>query len=254
MEGGPLLSDWWKKSTNRFVPYLNISARLSEKPDQQMLEKYGLRGFPSFLILDAEGQVLFGKEPYWRPDSPENLESGLSEVETIFRLKKMVSENPEDVTAKAELTLILGLLNPNQCSFSEMEAALQVKGVPAELVGRWLRERTKIRFLEAFSPYRQAFSTRAEKEEIAKLRAAAVRRAFTMVREGETLSEMDPDFRAFWVLAFDGAVAAQDRPVATRCLKAYSDAFGPSDRFVSGMKERLDQLPVEPESPSESDS
>ncbi len=251
MEGGPLLSDWWKNSTKRFVPYLNISARLPEKPDQQMLAKYGLRGFPSFLILDAEGQILFGKEPYWRPDSPENLEAGLSEVETIFRLKKLVSENPEDATAKAHLTLILGLLNPDECSVSEMEAAIQVEGVPAELVGRWLRERTKIRFLEAFSPYRNAFSEGAEKEEIAKLRAAAVSRAYAMASAGETLSEMDPDFRAFWVLAFDGAVEALDRAVATRCLKAYSEAFGGADRFVSGMKERLDKLPVDPESPSE---
>lgn len=247
MEGGPLLSDWWKKSTKRFVPYLNISARLPEKPDQQMMTQFGLRGFPTFLILDSEGQILFGKEPYWRPDSPENLEAGLAEVETIFRLKKRVSENPEDKLSKAHLTLILGLLNPDQCSVAEMEAACKVEGVPAEVVGRWLRERSRIRFLEAFGPYRNAFSTGAEKEELARLRKAAMERAFTMVRDGDSIGEDDPDFRAFWVLAFDGAMEAKDRRVATRCLKTYTDVFGVADRFVKGMKERLAELPVQVE-------
>jgi hypothetical protein len=247
MEGGPLLSNWWKNSTKRFVPYLNISAQLPEKPDQEMMNRYGLRGFPSFLILDSEGTILFGKEPYWRPDSPENLESGLAEVETLFRLKKRVKENPEDRIAKAHLTLILGLMNPDQSSLKEMEAASKVEGVPADVIGRWLRERTRIRFLEVFGPYRNAFAEGAEKDELARLRKKAMERAFSMAGSGEVIDALDPDFRAFWVLAFDGAMAARDRRVGELCLKTYVDTYGPSDRFVRGMKERLAELPVQVE-------
>jgi len=72
-------------------------------------------------------------------------------------------------------------------------------------------------------------------------------RAFTMVRDGDSIGEDDPDFRAFWVLAFDGAMEAKDRRVATRCLKTYTDVFGVADRFVKGMKERLAELPVQVE-------
>jgi len=214
-----------------------------------MMQTYELRGFPTFLIMDAEGQVLFGKEPYWRPDTPENLEAGLAEVETIFLLKKKVKDNPEDALSKAHLTLILGLLNPESCSLEEMEAAIQVEGVPAELVGRWLREKARIRFLDAFTPYRLAYSEGAEKEEVQKLRQVAVERAYSMVRDNQRLSESDPEFRAFWVLAFDGAIEAKDRKTATACLSAYTDAHGRADRFVRGMIDRLEKLPVVEVSP-----
>ena len=244
MEGGPLLADWWKSATKRFVPYLNISALLPDKPDQQMLETYGLRGFPSFLILDAEGQVLFGKETYWRPDNPGSLETGLTEVETIFRLRRKVASDPDDALAKAHLTLLLGFLNLEQCSFEAMEAAIQVEGIPAELVGRWLREKARIRFLEVFVPYRSAFTSGAEKVEIQKLRRVAIDRAYSMVCENQVLTESDAEFRGFWVLAFDGAIEASNRKVAAECLKVYQEAYGWADRFVSGMAERLDKLPA----------
>ena len=64
MEGGPLLSDWWVKESKKFVPYLNISAQLEDKPDQKLMREYDLRGFPSFIFLDDSGLLLFGREPY----------------------------------------------------------------------------------------------------------------------------------------------------------------------------------------------
>ena len=242
MEGGPLLSAWWKNSTQRFIPYLNISASLEDKPDQKMMDRYGLRGFPSFLILDAEGAMLFGKEPYWRPDTPENLDYGIAQVEPLLKLKKRVLENPKYRVAKAHLTLLMGLLDPGQANFEEMEAATQMKGVPAEVIGRWLRERVSIKFLEVFGPYRMAFSDRESKEVVLNLRQKAMDRAHQMVVAGERLDAEDINFRAFWVLAFDGAIHAENVESAGVCLKVYTETFGAQDRFLKEMREKYLKL------------
>lgn len=240
MEGGPLLSDWWVKESKRFVPYLNISARLDNKPDQEMMSAYDLRGFPSFIFLDTDGVLLFGKEPYWRPDSPEALEDGLGEVETIFQLRKHVDENPEDQVARARLTLIEGFLNPERANAVAMEEAASVKGVPAELVRQWNASRLAIHFLTVFEPYRIAY--REDLEDKEQKRAKVVTFCYEAVKSGEVMEESQEWFRPFWILAFDGAIEARDEKVARTSLQAYEDAYGVQDRYWRKMNKDLDEL------------
>ncbi|MBT6540052.1 MAG: hypothetical protein HOM39_00595, partial [Planctomycetes bacterium] len=154
MEGGPLLSDWWVKESKKFVPYLNISAQLEDKPDQKLMREYDLRGFPSFIFLDDAGLLLFGREPYWRPDSLASLGQGLNQVEVLFQLRKQVQENPQDSIARARLTLIEGLLDPSRVDVARMDAAAKVEGVPEELVEEWSMTRIDAKFLSIFEPYR----------------------------------------------------------------------------------------------------
>lgn len=240
MEGGPLLSDWWVKESKRFVPYLNISARLDDKPDQQMMSEYDLRGFPSFIFLDTSGGLLYGKEPYWRPDSLMALEMGLEEVESIFQLRKHVAENPDDQVARARLTLIEGFLNPARANVAAMDVAASVKGVPAELVAEWKASRLAIRFLVVFEPYRIAYQEDAADRD--QKRAEVVNFCYEGVKAGETMDVDQEWFRPFWILAFDGAREAEDEKIARTCFAAYEDAYGVQDRYWKKMKEQLEEL------------
>ncbi len=240
MEGGPLLSDWWVEDSKRFVPYLNISAMLDEKPDQGMLSQYGLGGYPSFIFLDTDGVLLYGKEPYWRPDSKLSLELGLGEVESIFKLRKRVAEFPEDLVARAHLTLIEGLLNPARANIIAMDEAAKVDGVPADLVGEWRASRATIRFLAVFDPYRTAYKQGSEDREEKRTKAMTI--CYQMVKDGDGLPEDNEGFRPFWVLAFDGAIEAGDEKIAMACLEEYKDAYGIQDRYLKKMKEKCEKL------------
>lgn len=240
MEGGPLLSDWWVEDSKRFVPYLNISAMLDGKPDQGMLSNYDLRGYPSFIFLDTDGVLLYGKEPYWRPDSKLSLEQGLGEVESIFKLRKRVEEFPQDLVARAHLTLIEGLLNPARANIVAMDEAAKVDGVPADLVGKWRASRLTIRFLAVFEPYRAAYRQGSEDRE--EKRTKVITACYQMVKNGDRLPEESEEFRPFWVLAFDGAVDAGDEKIAMVCLEAYEDAYGVQDRYLKKMKEKCEKL------------
>ncbi|PCJ09851.1 MAG: hypothetical protein COB10_11325 [Planctomycetota bacterium] len=240
MEGGPLLSDWWVEDSKRFVPYLNISAMLDEKPDQGMLSQYGLGGYPSFIFLDTDGVLLYGKEPYWRPDSKLSLELGLGEVESIFKLRKRVAEFPEDLVARAHLTLIEGLLNPARANIVAMGEAAKVEGVPADLVEKWRASRATIRFLAVFDPYRTAYKQGSEDRE--EKRTKAITTCYQMVKAGDRLDEEAEGFRPFWVLAFDGAIAAGDEKIAHICLEVYEDAYGVQDRYLKKMREKCKDM------------
>ncbi|MAW77907.1 MAG: hypothetical protein VYD70_05025 [Planctomycetota bacterium] len=240
MEGGPLLSDWWVKESKRFVPYLNIAAMLDDKPDQDMMSAYGLRGYPSFIFLDTDGVLLFGKEPYWRPDSLLSLEEGLGEVESIFQLRKHVAKNPEDLAARARLILIEGFLNPASANAAAMEVAAAVEGVPVELVEKWKASRLVIRFLGVFEPYRIAYREKQEDKE--QKRAEAVAACYLMVKEGKRMPEEEEWFRPFWVLAFDGAIDESNEEIAQSCIAAYEDAFGVQDRYLKKMRKKLEDL------------
>jgi hypothetical protein len=240
MEGGPLLSNWWVKESKKFVPYLNISAQLDDKPDQKLMREYDLRGFPSFVFLDDSGLLLFGREPYWRPDSLLSLGQGLNQVEVLFQLRKMVEENPEDQIARARLTLIEGLLDPSRVDVARMDAAAKVEGVPEELVEEWAMTRIEAKFLSIFEPYRSAYQNKSDDREAKK--TAAIEGCYRMWVAGEKLDSTSGTFRPFLVLSFDGALAARDAFIAEDCLALYEELFGAHDRFLKGMKVRLAKM------------
>lgn len=240
MEGGPLLSKWWVEESKKFVPYLNVSAQLDDKPDQKLMREYGLRGYPSFVFLDDSGVLLYGKEPYWRPDSPTSLNAGLSEVGDLFQLRKLVQENPDDEVARARLTLIEGMLDPIHANIQAMDVASRVKGVPEQLVEKWTMARRETRFLIFFEPYRAAFRNKQPDREAKRL--AAIEGCYKMWVEGEKIAQETEYFRPFLVLSFDGALAASDAKVAQQCLAIYEDNYGVHDRFLKGMKSRLEKV------------
>jgi len=238
MEEGPLLSKWWVKESVKFVPYLNISARLDDRPDQTRFEEYGLRGFPSFLFLDSSGTLLHGKEPYWRPDSPQELQAGLEEVEFYYALLKKVKDDPDDRVASASLTLWQGILNPIAADVTEMDAAMRVEGVDGDLIEKWKLLRTDTRFLVFFDPYREAFRNKSDDRQ--KFRKAAIEGSYAMWKEG--VRPTDEWIRPFVVLSFDGAVEAKDVKVAGECVEQYEELYGLIDRFLKTMKARYEVL------------
>ena len=64
-----------------FVPYVNISARLQDKPDQDLLREIGARSFPTTVVMDADGQVILRNDTAgaFRPNA-ENRVRGAVEV------------------------------------------------------------------------------------------------------------------------------------------------------------------------------
>ncbi|MDE0959983.1 MAG: hypothetical protein OSB09_04315 [Planctomycetota bacterium] len=242
MEGGPLLSDWWVDESKKFVAYLNISAQLEDKPDQKLMREYDLRGFPSFVFLDDSGLLLFGKEPYWRPDSALALGQGLAQVGELFELRKLVQQNPGDEIARARLTLIEGLLDPSRADLEKMDAAVKIAGVPEELVEEWAMTRIEAKFLSIFEPYRSAFQKKSADRDAKK--TAAIEGCYRMWVAGEKLASSSNTFRPFLVLTFDGALLAEDAKVAGNCLAMYETLFGSHDRFLKGMKTRLEKMVI----------
>jgi len=60
--------------------------------------------------------------------------------------------------------------------------------------------------------------------------------------EGEKIDQETEYFRPFLVLSFDGALAASDVKVARQCLAIYEDTYSVHDRFLKGMKSRLEKV------------
>ena len=72
-------------------------SRVKERPHDNLLGKYGFRGFPSFAILNAEGE----KVGVPRGRSVEAFEKAFADVARIAELKKKAAAGDE--AAQAEL-------------------------------------------------------------------------------------------------------------------------------------------------------
>jgi hypothetical protein len=104
LESGSLSSDEFAAWTDNVVPFLHVTTRIPDFPNDGMLGEYGGRGFPTLLFLDAEGEKL--TEPSGREVA--NFASTQKALNDWFDLKARVEKGEKGLDGKmlvAELEL-----------------------------------------------------------------------------------------------------------------------------------------------------
>lgn len=218
-------------------------ARVDSKPDQKVFDEYGLRGFPTTLLIDHDGSVLWGKETFWRPSDKNALESGLMAVERLFKLRTKVAERPDDLALRANLTLLDGLFKPQTADLQAMEAASKLDGIDPDLRDRFQKMAKRLPFQQVFESYRVGYRATGDKAERERLRTVAVKKSYQLLCRDITIEDPgDSLFRPYWALAFDGAIAAADLVQARRAFDVYLDEFGEGDRYIQEWRVKLEAL------------
>jgi len=218
-------------------------ARVDDKPDQEVFEHYGLRGFPTTLLIDHDGSVLWGKENFFRPSTASALDSALQAVEPLFKLRRKVADRPDDPILAANLILLEGVLKPAKADLAALEAASQVEGVDADYRDRFQKMAKRLPFQQIFESYRDRYRATPEKAERDRLRTIAVTSTYKLLCKGVTIDDSgDELFRAYWALAFDGAIAAADLVRARRAFDTYREEFGEVDRYVGEWRVKIKEL------------
>ena len=192
-EGGALVKDWFTRLAGKeFVPYINISARLPDKPDQGMLRKKGGTGFPYVVILDPGGKVVEGKGGGFRPQSPAQLRKGLKKVQWLLDLEKEAREHPDDPLAVARWVLVDGYRRDHAADLEAMRKAAAVPGVDADLAARFVHfEKTKP-IADLWHRYEEKRSVARERRDdaaVKKARAEAMAGIYELYRSGTRLEK-----------------------------------------------------------------
>lgn len=218
-------------------------ARVDSKPDQDVFDKYGLRGFPTTLLIDHDGSVLWGKETYWRPSDQNALDNGLKAVERLFKLRKKVAERPDDAALRGNLTLLDGIFKPKTADLKAMEAASKLDGIDPDLRDRFQKLAKRLPFQQVFENYRVGYRATGDKAERDRLRTVAVKETYQLLCRDVTIEDRsDSLFRPYWALAFDGAIAAADLVQARRAFDVYLDEFGEGDRYIEEWRQKMAAL------------
>jgi len=196
LEGGPLLSEWWKKASKDFVPYLNIEARTPAVPDQGMYKEKGGRGFPYCTIMNAAGEVIWEV----RPTSEAVVAKGFANANMLVKLQAALSQKPDDQALEASASLLEGIGRSQRKApaMSDMEEWGNVKGVDKVVV-------------TAFNAWKKG----------QEIRGAMRRRggAYKLMKEGTQPEKGSVYALGFFMNATRDAIAAKDAKIAAAALK-----------------------------------
>lgn len=227
-------------ASKNFVPYVNITARYDGPPDQEVFEKYGLEGFPTFLFLDSEGVRLFD----FRPETEAVTAEAIGDAKVL--LAKAASGDSE--LGKARVTLIEGFRELREVSEAELASAAAVKGLEADFVRRYNA------FVET-KPFRDAIKAMQKgvqramdvgnREAAEAAQKELQSKLYAMCKEGKTYPE-DGSFEyvMVWNSVFEGALEAKDKATAEKALAALEKApqaaqFG---EYLERQRGRLNEL------------
>lgn len=100
------------------IPYLHITSNLPLKPDGKLFQEKGCKGYPTFLWMDAQGEVL----ALFEGDlSVEALNSTHAFAEETEQFKKAYEQNPQEERAMKAYFLRKLSLNPSLEMLQKME-------------------------------------------------------------------------------------------------------------------------------------
>ncbi|MFQ5655845.1 MAG: hypothetical protein ACE5GW_14090, partial [Planctomycetota bacterium] len=139
--------------------------------------------------------------------------------------------------------LIEGLAKPARGDLEEMGRAAEMPGVDPELVERFEAFRHRKPFLDVFEHYRERYHSAADAEGRVRARRDALEATHRLHKEGLVIADAKDELcHPFWILAFDGAVAAGDRAAAKDALGHYERAFTESTEQIGKMTEKLAEM------------
>ena len=244
MEGGPLLQDWWvKMASEDFVPYLNISTRLRDTPDQGMLQRMGGRGFPYFVVLDPGGnRVVPGRAyPQFRPMNEKGTQVALVGAQELIAARKTAAEDPKNAGLLANVTLLEALLLQGTPSADRVEKAKSTEGVDRLLV-----QRVEIQaILRTYSDQVRGLP-RGQSDARQEAYDIAARKMLKLHRSGTPLNDVRLRvFSDYWRLVFDGALLEAELEIAETALSVYRRVFSTSPekrQRIDVMTQRLEEM------------
>lgn len=240
-----------------FVPYVNISARLQDKPDQDLLREIGARSFPTTVVMDADGQVILRNDTAgaFRPDAEKRVRGAVEVAAELvgarFLVKSSAEGSAEQAAAKASLLILEAILELRKPTEEELKRAVQTEGLSEDLRARyerWSAYQPIQRLLQEY--VRKVRSLDADdKVGRGKLYLETSGEMLELYRSGTRLNDARLNlFSDYWRLVFDGAITAKDAEVAEVALTTYRRAFGSRPDLIpriSQMSSKLSALKEE---------
>jgi hypothetical protein len=121
VERGTLSEDAFARWSENYVLFLHVTSDVEGEPHPKLLEQKGGRGFPTFMFLDADGEVL---EVHDEARTVEEFGKTADRVQKFLELQRRAEAG--DRPAKIELTLIQ--LERGKLSAAEARARLKDAG------------------------------------------------------------------------------------------------------------------------------
>jgi len=246
------------ESAGSFVPYVNISARLPEKPDQGLFASVGATGYPTVVVMDLAGEVILREDGRgkFRPTTRKRVTEAVEIVGELIVARDRLSSSPRDVVARATVTLIEVLLTGKNSSSEAMEKALAVEGIPASLKKKarnWLYLRPIQEVLNRYVASVQKLSRSDREGRNRAFQRAASDMYGCYLRGVEAANPRDSVHSDYWRLVFQGAMLEEDLQAAKDALKRYQQAYGSNPTFLERlrrMQKALGDLREKLESPN----
>ncbi len=241
MEGGPLLAEWWVELSKEFVPYLNISAQLSNVPDQSVIQQMGGRGYPYFVVLTDRGERIVPgpSQSQFRPQSKKETEAALRGAIELIAARVLAAEQPESTACVAAVTILESLLIEGRGSEARLAEARAVDGVDPQLMLR-------LGVRDVVAVYTRVVSTLAKNDQAGRSAAFDNAARSMLAVHGDGPGLLDTRLRIFgdyWRLVFTGALQDGKLDLADEALRVYRRVYGADGQLgkrVDKMTQDLD--------------
>lgn len=219
-------------------------ARIDDKPDQKVFYDYGLRGFPTVLVLDHDGEVLYGKRTDFLPRTPEALTEALDHVAPLFAARAVLATADATPVERANAKMRIALVKPGAIEWKEVRAAAEVDGVDPKLAREVVRLEKRYPFETLWNDYRRDWEGNSgEPKKRAEIRRKAQEATYRLSLDGKGIEDpTDELYFPFVVLAFDGAILSNDESTATKLLRSFEELYPNRTSLIETMKAKLEAL------------
>lgn len=229
----------------QFVPYVNITAKLEDKPDQAVFAKYDGRYFPTVLFLDPVGERLFE----FRPRSRRQTAEAVADARALMRVRSRLEVDPHDPAAKAEKTVVRVLRGLAELPDDELRELAATEGVEPALRRR-VEEHLVLApvrmVLEEFEKQRGEVESQ---EQMLALIEKTARKLYELYKSGTPAPpEGSRESMAFWFFVLETAHAERDREVGLKAIETILQSPG-----GEAMREELEKRRAELESYDDED-
>lgn len=213
LEGGPLVSTWWKEAARDVVPYLNVTTMLADDVDLGRRESTGGTGFPHVAFLNPDGIVL----RIFRPSSEAAYGEALGSAEALHALAVHCAQHPEDRDAQVRFRIDRLRVLDDEDLFEELRGLIAQGGIQSgtrKLYREYLAHRTIVGF---WNDHRNA-TRRLPEKEAQQAYASWSLRAYELWQQGIRPPSVEMTYLTYVFMVFEGALAEDDRETARAAL------------------------------------
>lgn len=224
------------------MPYLNVTTRLDDTPDEGMFGEKGGSGFPTLYFMEPEtGAVL---NEWWWPEDEETvrgeLASATAKAAELTDLLRSAEQEPDDAALQATVAIRLAMMFAGELAMEELEAIGQTEGLDAELkseFGLWLGGRK----VEAAAD--QASDQAESRKEFEELVGQAF---YDLAKAGVRVAPSHQIAGFYYENSLDAAIERGDAETAQAAFEGYAAAMEhmASERpsFADRIQESVDEV------------